>query len=858
MLRGYWSLRLAWAHFASGIGRFALSILAIALGVALVVAIQLMNAAVLQSFLDTSDAMAGRAALTVTAGDGVTFPETLADTVSRVPGVRVAVPLVTAVAFPDDGTGEMLTVFGVDLANDADVRVYYTSDDPTAVVDDLLIFLSQPDSIVLGKEFAARRGLHVDDPLTLVTPQGRRRFMVRGLLEAEGTAKTLGGRLVVMDVYAAQRAFAVDGQVHQLDLVLADGADVEVVKRAVAAVLPPTLRVEEPALRKDVIRRTVASFQGMLTAFALLSVLAGYVICFSRLRAVFASRTWEVGLLRATGLTRLAVFVELLKESALLGVLGTGLGLPLGAVIGRLGLPLVAMATAVNFRWPVPVAAAGIQTGTLFLGAAVGLGAAVMAAALPALELARTQPAAALRLRGRASAPPPSWRGRIMVPALLMAIGVLAILQQRTHVAALGHATTVAVVLAAWGLAMPLVTVGGRLLLPVWRRMFGSAGEFAAGHVGEQARRAALTIATLGVGLGVVLMFGLLAGSFERTLVWKLSRRMRADLIVTSALYGGGYLPARLSDVVSEAIREIRGVKTVAGQLRTDTRFRNELRVLDVYDAAYFDARQRLSAWPMDPDALPNALDRVASGDGVLVSDSFAAKFQTRAGDSIELQSPLGPRSFRVVGVTRGELETAIIMDRHTYQRLWNDPTLTWIHIGVDDPANIPSVADAVRRQLGEKYRLRVQTTRELVAFFRDQARRAFSSTYLMEAIIFALVSVAIADMLASGVAEHIRLFAMLRAMGMTRAGVFAIVGLEGLALATLGLVLAVPTGLALGMFWVDVEFPALLGWRLDLHVPTVFLMAAAVLTMILCLLASLVPSFRAAYLSVPAALRNE
>jgi len=87
---------------------------------------------------------------------------------------------------------------------------------------------------------------------------------------------------------------------------------------------------------------------------------------------------------------------------------------------------------------------------------------------------------------------------------------------------------------------------------------------------------------------------------------------------------------------------------------------------------------------------------------------------------------------------------------------------------------------------------------------------------------------------------------------------IFAIVTLEGFALAILGLVLALGTGFGLGLFWVSVEFPALLGWQLDLHVPTAFIASAGALTLLLCLLSALLPSLRAAYLSVPAGLRNE
>ena len=65
-------------------------------------------------------------------------------------------------------------------------------------------------------------------------------------------------------------------------------------------------------------RNGVAAFQSMLTAFGLLAVVTGFVICYSRLGAIFEARTWEVGLLRAGGLRRSVVFRELLKESVLL------------------------------------------------------------------------------------------------------------------------------------------------------------------------------------------------------------------------------------------------------------------------------------------------------------------------------------------------------------------------------------------------------------------------------------------------------------------------------------------------------------------------------------------------------------
>src|SRR5262249_61245943 len=102
----------------------ALSIIAVALGVALVVAIRLMNAAVLQSFLDAVDAVGGRAALTITARDNATFPEDTAKIAAGVPRGKLALPPGTGGAVPADGSGELLAVHRGELGPCGGVRRY--------------------------------------------------------------------------------------------------------------------------------------------------------------------------------------------------------------------------------------------------------------------------------------------------------------------------------------------------------------------------------------------------------------------------------------------------------------------------------------------------------------------------------------------------------------------------------------------------------------------------------------------------------------------------------------------------------------------------------------------------------------
>jgi putative ABC transport system permease protein len=851
------SLAMAYRHVRAGFGRMALSVLAVALGVALVVAIQLMNAAVMQSFLDTVDAVSGKASLSISAGEGLPFEEGLVQRVAAVPGVKLAVPLVSSVAFPDDGSGELLTVLGVDLGQDAAVRLYHTGGSASEVIDDLVVFLSQPDSIVLGREFAQRRHLDLGSTIDLVTPGGVKRFTIRGLLDPQGLARTLGGRLVVMDLFAAERAFLGNEEVNQIDVVVADGASVEAVKTAVAQTLPPGLHVEEPALRKEGVRKTIGGFQTMLTAFGYLAVLAAFVICYSRLGAIFEARTWEVGLLRSVGLRQSVVFAELLKESLLLGAAGTVVGVPLGAFIGRHGLPFVATTTALNYRLPVPVAASVLSVATVALGAAVGLGAALLAAAIPALRLARKQPVAALTLRGRDTPGEGRARGWLFGPALLAVSAVLVVWQQAARLTALGNVTTALVAVAACAFAGPTVRSGGRLLSAVWERVFGASGQFAIAHLRQQARRATLTVATLGIGLGVVLMFGMLSWSFERTMIAQVAQRLRADLVVTSAFVSGGYVGAPISEAFMEELRAVPGVAVAAGEQQRDVRYGDDSVVLDAYDAVCF-ADTRVCQWIIEGESLADSARLVAAGEAVFVSSSFAHRYDTHPGDLIRLASPSGPVSFRVAGSTTGQPAPALVMSRDLYRKLWNDAPVSWVHVGVASGVDPAAVRRAIEERLGRKYRLRVRSGAELMEYFRSQVHQGFGFLYIMEVITFLLVLIAIGDTLATGVIDRTRELGMMRAVGLPRSRIFAMVMLEGTAIAVLGIALATGAGLTLGLFWVEVQFPAILGWNLNLHFPVAFSLTAAALTLALCLVGSLLPSLRAARLSIPAALRNE
>jgi len=80
----------------------------------------------------------------------------------------------------------------------------------------------------------------------------------------------------------------------------------------------------------------------------------------------------------------------------------------------------------------------------------------------------------------------------------------------------------------------------------------------------------------------------------------------------------------------------------------------------------------------------------------------------------------------------------------------------------------------------------------------------------------------------------------------------------EAALLGVLGLLLASAIGFTLGIYWVQVVFPHMLGWVLELHIPWRQLLIVGSGSMAVCMLAALVPASRAARLEPVRALRYE
>src|SRR6266403_198133 len=235
---------ISWPYARKHLLRSLLTTAGIVLGVAVFVGMHTANQSVLAAFRQTIDRIAGMTQLQVSAGEPG-FDEDVLEKVQSVPEVRAAAPVIEATVSTDKGN---LLILGVDMLGDRNLRSYDLEGSDEAV-DDPLVFLAQPDSLMVTKTFADERGLKIDSRIPMRTMEGDRVFTVRGIMKPGGLASAFGGNLAVMDIYAAQKIFGRGRKFDRIDLVVKEGLRVADVQRQISTMLGGGFQVESPSAR---------------------------------------------------------------------------------------------------------------------------------------------------------------------------------------------------------------------------------------------------------------------------------------------------------------------------------------------------------------------------------------------------------------------------------------------------------------------------------------------------------------------------------------------------------------------------------------------------------------------------------
>jgi len=844
---------ISWPYFRKHVLRTMLTVAGIVLGVAVFVGMHTANQSVLFAFSSTVDRIAGKTELQVTAGE-TGFEEDILERVQAAASVRVAVPAIEAVVDTNiTGQGNLL-VLGVDMTGDRSLRDYDLDSADDAVIDDPLVFLAQPDSIILTKQFADKNHLAVNDTISLGTVLGQRKFTIRGVMKTGGMTSAFGGNLAVMDVYAAQRMFGRGRTFDRVDVGVKPGHTIAEAERELQAALGSGFQIEPPSGRGQQFEAMMSAYSMMVGISSLFALFIGMFIIYNSFAIAVTQRRSEIGILRALGATRAQIRWLFLGESAVTGVIGSIGGLLFGMLIAR-GIA-ASIGSLVSDVYGVAQRAGEVSTSPALLATALAIGVAtsIVAALIPARNAARVDPVQALQ-KGKyqaLSATESRWRVVLAAACGVASVGCLVLSQIRWAFYA-GYALAIAVAL----LLSPILSVAlARALRPLLKWIRPVEGALAADSLIQAPRRTSASVAAVMLSLALVVAFaGMARGSYDSILGW-MNTALNPDLFVTPSqsivirtIRFPASMQAELSAVPGvarvQAVRDARIVfrKTPIMVVAVDVKSISET------------ARRR----PVEGDE-EDMYRRTSAGEALMVSDNLAQLQRLKVGEILEVPAPYGTIRLPIAGIVLdySDQQGTILMDQKLFQRYWHDDTVNIFRIYLKPGVPMPDVRQRILERYSGSRQVFVLTNAELKAYILKITDQWFSLTSVQIAVAVLVAILGIVNTLTVSITDRRRELGVLQAVGGLHGQIRRTIWLEALSIGTLGLILGFALG-AINLYYIlQIVHRDIAGMRIDYQFPVSVVAALVPTILVSAFIAAIWPAESAVRGSLVEALEYE
>jgi putative ABC transport system permease protein len=825
------------------------TIVGIAVGIALIVAVRLTNASSVRGFQAALELVSGRTSLEIV-GAGGGFDERLLENLDWLRDFGDVSPVIDGevVALGTADRSDRLRLLGIDVLREPPFRDYALSDSTVASgTRDFLNLLTDPQAVILTEKYAGPRGLKTGDVVRLAIGDRVQTFTIYGLLTDEGPARVLDGHLALMDIAAAQLAVNRLGFLDRLDIRLRGDRDVGESAREIAGRLPPGLRVQRPAERTEHVERMLEAFHLNLQALSYIALLVGLFLIYNTVSVSVIARREEIGMLRALGVSRRAIQGLFLAEAGLLTAIG--------CVVGILGGRLLAYGTIELTRTTVQtlyVATAAapprLSIPDVALALALGIPLALLAGAAPAREAATVPPIAAVRGTDRANALGGRYRlGVVGALGLLLMAVILARQPAIDGRPVLGWAAAVLIVLSG-ALVVPSVlrttTVVVRKLLHL---RFQLEGWLATGNLAAGISRIAISVAALAMSLSMMVAVAIMIGSFRETVQYWIGETLGGDLYVSSASGPDRQPDFTIAPEVVQWLQQHPGVAAV-DQFRRESVIYRDVPVAVAF-GQYTTLLDHGNLVVKSPADWRTALRQAIGQDAAMVTEPFALKHGHRVGDLIELPTPAGPVALRIAGIyfdyssDRG----MVVLDRPTFVRYFGDRPPTSLTVYLRQGYSPDAVRHDALNQLGNRHRIFIRTNQSL----RREVLRIFDSTfaitYALEAVAIIVAMMGVATTLLTLTLDRRRDLAVLRLVGTARRQIVRMVVAEALMIAGVSQAIGLAIGVALSLILVFVINQQSFGWTIQWHVPWVFLAQMSIFTLLATMASALLPARRVA-----------
>lgn len=846
------ALRLVWGlgvrHLTAHRARLGLSTVGIAAGVTLAVAVGALGSSIDASLRAAADAAASRANLEVRPRTDAGLPPEVLSRVRRTEGVRAAGAAVES--FTDlrhAGVTERTLVLGVDAG--------LLELSPQAVDTEGLGEVADPFGLFLPAPVARDLGVSPGDGIEVATPRGWREVTVGAVFgEDAGRSRVVAGLIgTVGDLF---------GREGRADVIYLEADDPDRVLPRVREAVGDVGRVGDRALLTDEVGDLLSATTTSLQVATIVALFVGAFLVYNTMAMAAVERVSETALMRAVGARRRQVFGLFLSEGAVLGVVGSGLGLAGGVMLAQ--VLLVRQGGTLEEIFPIEITRLAFDPVQLAAAGAAGVAASVLAAYLPARRIARSDPAPALGPAGALEDPTARpLRATTAAGVAACAVGValaaagMAIGEQHLGIALAGFTVFLAGVALCVRWIVP--ALAGLAYGPVLRRSSRASGHLrlAAGEVLRSPGRTAFTVGAMFLALALVVGFSITQSSFARTFQLHFEEVLRADLYVRSATWQPFGADVPMDESLADELREVPGVEIAYPFRMMTASVDGRTTLLQAFDYEEYAALPGLSPqWRREAREQAGLIAREGT---VLVTPSFLRTLGYEIGDEVDLPTPTGLETMTIAGTVEdpAAVNPQVFLHYPEFAELWGERGADTFPVGLSPDADPEAVRAEITERFGSSLGIEVDTRSEFVERVQGLVSSVLDLIVSVQLVAVVVAGLGLANTLLISTLERRRELGVLRAVGMLRRQVRRMVAVEALLVAALGIVLAWGLGTIIGI-GMQIVTELQLGMPLHRVFPPSGYLAAAALGLTVAAAAALYPAHRAARVDVVDALHYE
>ena len=833
-----------------------LLVLGIALGVAMIVAIDLANSSASQAFALSTDSIVGKATHQIVGVPG-DLPSSLYRQMRVELGLTDVAPTVTGLVLLQEANDLPLQILGIDPFAEPPFRNYLGDGAGGLSFEALLSLLIEPDTILLSKSLGERYNLSPGDTLTLLTGDQAKTVKLVGLLQpSDNLSQSALDGLVLVDISTAQEILNMVGRLSTIDLILPNNSNIQ----PILDILPPNAQLQQATLRNETLNQMTAAFELNLSALSLLALIVGMFLIYNTISFSVVQRRPILGTLRCLGITRREIFGLVLAEALILSALGALIGLGLGVILGR-GLVSLVTQTINDLFFTLTVQSVSVSPLTLYKGLVAGLVAGLLAAFVPALEATTVPPSNALKrsieeARIQRLIPGLTAAGFILIVA---GWGLLNIASQSLGLSF----TALFTILIGAALLTPMITkLFMWLLRPVTYRLLGIIGTMASRDITRSLSRTSVTIAALMLAVTVIIGVSIMIDSFRSTVSTWLDDILAADIYISPA--GQNLrIDGEIDPAFVEEVRQAQGVDQV-GLLQSSVVLAENYETVEVRAYSPTPGRtQRSMLWSVgNPEQVFAALEEGA----IIVSEVFARRFNLPLNEpsSLNLITENGPQSFEVAGIFYDYAVPElgyVAMHMPTYRTHWpGDDSISNVSLFLEPGAVAEAgvIAQQVTDEFAAKYRLSVSSNRGIKENALEVFDRTFTITAALRLLATVVAFIGVLSAIMSLQLERTRELGTLRANGMSLSQLWGKTLLETALMGLTAGLMAIPIGWLLAYILIHFINLRSFGWSLQMQTDFNIFATALGVALIAALLAGIYPVIRLNKMEIATAVREE